>query len=142
MAYITHICLRTGGSRRSNRADVENVDLDRLLPWLLVAIAQQVALPLPGDLDCDATAQIEDGGLIVSIYDRSPTAIMLLQIRVATRSRHGRVWPSQFGTALKPPAPWCCVVKPLNLCDQKPPEDVLLKLENAIAWAWMELRGT
>ena len=156
MAYLNHITLSTGHTRRSPRAEVSGETLARVAPWLaaLVESGQPAPLPVSGLSDYTGHATVVDGALIVTISGAALTdgpmagnAPPLVTLGVAQRSRHGAaLWPLMTGPVMphakpsiqRPGEPWAAVAIWPTLAMHPDAIGWLGDLERCIAWAWLE----
>lgn len=144
MSYINHITLSTGHSRRSPRTEVGNDVIAWLRPWLDKLLGgTPLPLPEPSLDHYSASAHIEQGGLVMTIY---AGAAALVTMAVAARSRQSApLWaymqaqhgPSGPGTPA-PAAPWLAVALRPGLAQHADANEWLGDFERCVAWAWME----
>jgi len=134
--YITHINIHTGRLRRSTRDQVPDAAVLAAQSWIFSALSGGQPLPMSWAGPYHGTARIEHGGLLVTVY--SETALPVLTIRVALRTRHAALWPASETNARKPQEPWSntTVVTPEAL----PAPADLIVIEDALMWAWKEMR--
>jgi hypothetical protein len=154
MAYLNHITLSTGHTRRSPRAEVANDTIKILQLWLKAAIAHgDDDYPLPGPLgDRDgfvAGARVQDGALICSIGQMRSGQVRsgpMVTFGVAARSRQsGELWAlmcAQYGSAaalIAPSTPWCAVaLHPEFMRQAGGMSEWVGDFERCAAWAWVE----
>lgn len=160
-AYLHHVTLATGHSRRSPRSDVSPEVVDVVASWLDRALlpdapSTQAPVPLPvADLaQFSAHVFTTAGGLVVTIYGpdiltlppRTPTPIPLVTFGVARRSRGAaKLWGDLISAAQAahsmppmPGAPWLAVVLHPSLIAFPDASHWLGDFERCVAWAWID----
>ncbi|PTT75337.1 hypothetical protein DBR42_29145 [Pelomonas sp. HMWF004] len=158
MTYINHITLQTGHNRRSPRAEVSDAILKLLAPWIDSALAsgQPVPLPVPALSHFAATATVEDGALLVTLFapagphtpgKPADARMPMVTLGVAQRSRHGAgLWPlltAMPGTAPgieRPGEPWCAVAMHPTITAYRGDVNWMGDFERCVAWAWITRR--
>ena len=147
MAYLNHITLATGQTRRSPRSEVSEGVIETLGPWLHSAIDAKEAYPLPGALGQSegfaARVAIEYGALLCTVSQEHSGP--LVTFGVADRSQQsGELWAllcADFGSAnalLAPSTPWCAVAIHPPLALHPDASEWLGDFECCVAWTWLE----
>lgn len=155
MTYINHITLSTGHYRRSPRAEVDDVTVRLLHPWLLSAIASVAIAPLPlPELSHYGARVIKDTGLVVTLYapgsphlkgkPHTGKQVPIVTLGVAQRAREAAdLWAilvANFGapsSVKRPSTPWCAVALHENIMVFPDALAWVGDLERCIAWAWI-----
>jgi len=155
--YLAHLTLTTGHLRRSYREEVGDEALALLAPWLATAIrtGAREPLPVPSLAHFAATAAVEDGALICTVWGpphsqqtaaaaNPDMAVPLITLGVAQRSRQAAaLWPlllAMPGSASgvrRPEPPWCAVSLQPGLLLHPTASDWLGDFERCVAWAWI-----
>lgn len=160
-AYIHHVTLATGHSRRSLRAECDTEVLALLGTWMGEALlpddpskAPPVPLPVPELAAYSAHILTSAGGLVVTVYgpDRqleppaSPERIPLVTFAVARKPRHAaKLWTILLRTGIAAPTPtvmpgtpWVAVVQYPTLVSCPTAVEWLGDFTRCVAWAWIE----
>lgn len=145
-AYLWHITLETGHSRRSPRAEVDDEVVAVMAAFVVRALNSGAVAPMPGPLGYGARVSGEGGVLMVTIA-RLPL-VPLVTFGVATRSRHSaRLWrllhdgaasPLRTDRADVPSPPWLGVRLEPGILSDPTALSWLADAERCIAWAWIE----
>ncbi len=153
--HINHITLTTGHNARTSRADVADEALAVVATWLqsIVSTGQKSPIPVSELSHFSATAYVQDGGLVVTVY--GPTGphrkgqpananIPLVTFGVAQRSRHGtHLWAMllanfEHSPGIKQPSTsWCAVVVHPSIMTHQGAIGWLADFERCVAWAWI-----
>lgn len=143
MSYINHITLSTGHSRKSPRQEVGADTVAWLRPWLdrLLAIGVPLPLPEPSLARYSASAHIEHGGLVMTVF---AGADALVTFAVAGRSRQSDpLWAymtAQHGAApglAAPATPWLAVAIRPGLTVNSAAAEWLGDFERCVAWTFL-----
>jgi hypothetical protein len=148
--YILHITLDTGHTRRSPRAEVDDVAIAAVQDGLDRALAGGRPL-IPGG-DCTMTATAAGKCLIATAW--SGGAAPLVTVGVAAHSRCGaRLWRAlheERGAAMPrlatagnpcPQEPWCAARLEIGLASEPRAAYWLADWERVLAWAWLSRVG-
>lgn len=143
MNYINHITLATGHSRRSSRAEVGADTIAWLHPWLDKLLSGGVPFPLPepGLAQYSAAAHIEQGGLVMTVFEGADA---LVTFAVAGRSRQSApLWvymTAQHGATpglTAPDVPWLAVAVRAAFGAHPDSAEWLGDFERCVAWTFL-----
>ena len=143
MSYINHITLSTGHNRQSPRQEVGADTVAWLRPWLdrLLAIGVPLPLPEPSLARYSASAHIEQGGLVMTVF---AGADAIVTFAVAGRSRQSApLWScmiAQHSAApglTAPATPWIAVAVREGLAAHREAAEWLGDFERCVAWAFL-----
>jgi hypothetical protein len=148
--YLNHITLSTGHTARTSRANVSDVTIKTLSPWLKACIDYIDDYPLPGPLGFRdgfvMSASILHGGLVCRVGHM--VGGPLVSFGVAARSRQsGELWAwmcAQYGSkeALQAPGtPWCAVALRPAYSAQPGISAWMGDFERCVAWTWLERKS-
>lgn len=122
--------------RRSERSAVPDAAVQAAQAWIASALSVIQPIPMSWAGPYRGAARIEQGGLIVTVYQ--DTELPVFAVRVALRSRHAGLWPAHETTLHKPKEPWCTTA--IGIPEALPAPDDLIVIEDALMWAWKGLR--
>ena len=141
--YLNHITLATGHNRRSPSTEVSPTTLAWLRPWLDALLSNSGPSPLPESslAHYSATAHIEHGGLVVTVFCGVDS---IVTFAVAERSRQSaELWAymrAQYdalpGLAC-PGVPWLAVALRDGLVNHADAMGWLGDFERCVAWTWL-----
>jgi len=147
-AYLWHITLDTGHSRRSPRAEVDAEVVATMADFLASAAGTRRFEPMPGPPGYAARVSADGGMLMVTIVRSGTPPAPLVTLGVATRSRHAaRLWQILHDDTLMPPQtdpgdvpspPWLAVRMEIGILTDPSAVDWLADAERCIAWAWID----